>query len=159
MTIVEKLKRQSNTEVVLYKEGVFWIAYEESAYLVSRVKTLKPTKKIIKSVGKEVVSVGFPMSSLSSISSHFSLKEEKGDYCLVFEAPQGVLEEDFLQWKDGIELKIPVNASFLAQTSQESKQTSGKETLLLEKLKSFKLLQATPLQCVCFLEELQREFC
>ena len=45
MTIVEKLERKSDVEVALYKEGVFWIAYEQSAYLVSQVKALKPTKK------------------------------------------------------------------------------------------------------------------
>ena len=156
MTIDEKLQRECADKVHLYKEGAFWVAYEQSAYLVSQVKTLKPTKKFIKTVNKEVVSVGFPTSSLGSVTLHFVLKEERGDYNLIFEASESVSESDFLQWKENIALKI---SSTSVAVPVVNPVCLPKETLLLEKLKSFKLLQATPLQCVCFLEELQREFC
>ena len=69
MTIKEKIEYEDGQLVHLWKEGVFWVAYEQSAYLVSQVKKLKPTKKYVKTAGREVVSVGFPSSVLADITS------------------------------------------------------------------------------------------
>ncbi|MCM1302261.1 MAG: hypothetical protein NC250_00505 [Alistipes senegalensis] len=48
--------------VVLYREGLFWKAYERSAYvLCTQVRAFKPTRKILKTLaGGDIVSVGFP---------------------------------------------------------------------------------------------------
>lgn len=53
-------------QIVLYPEGLFYKAYERSAFAcVSRVAPFQPSKKRIKYCGREMVSVGFPMSVLS----------------------------------------------------------------------------------------------
>ncbi|MDE6712098.1 MAG: hypothetical protein K2J53_06865 [Alistipes sp.] len=52
-------------QIVLYPEGLFYKAYERSAFAcVSRVAPFQPSKKRIKYCGREMVSVGFPMSVL-----------------------------------------------------------------------------------------------
>ena len=75
------LRREAGGEAVhLWKEGVFWVAYERSAYWVhlrsatrgcnplsKNKEGYKPTKKYIKSVGGDVVTVGFPHNALPFI--------------------------------------------------------------------------------------------
>lgn len=58
-----------NTGVVhLWLEGMFWKAYERSAYIfVCRVSGYKPYKKWIKSVGGEVVAIGFPAKAFDKL--------------------------------------------------------------------------------------------
>jgi len=47
MTIAEKLKQRAPNEIQLYKEGVFWVAYEQSAFAVCKIKPYKPKKKFM----------------------------------------------------------------------------------------------------------------
>lgn len=63
MTIREKLARETGREIYLYKQGVFWIAYEQSALLLGLEKELRPSFRFIKAVDREVLSVGFPEST------------------------------------------------------------------------------------------------
>ncbi|MDE6570290.1 MAG: hypothetical protein K2K43_06685 [Alistipes sp.] len=53
----------NNTDrIALYREGLFWKAYERSAYaLCTQVRPFKPTRKVLKALsGGDIVSVGFP---------------------------------------------------------------------------------------------------
>jgi hypothetical protein len=81
MTIKDKIIHTSLDEVRLYKEGLFWVAYEQSAYFFWLLKGYKPTKKYIKKLQKEVVSIGFPDSVLLSLvaQANLMLPEAKGD--------------------------------------------------------------------------------
>ena len=45
------------SDLHLFKEGVFWVAYEHNAYFIWKMKGYKPNKKYIKSIQQEVVSV------------------------------------------------------------------------------------------------------
>ncbi len=49
----------------MFREGMFWRAYERSAFaLVKQVHPFKPIKRAYKALGGgELVYVGFPMSS------------------------------------------------------------------------------------------------
>jgi len=53
-SINEKIVHSSLCSVNLYKEGVFWTAYEQSAYYVWLLKGYKPSKKRYKKMNKEV---------------------------------------------------------------------------------------------------------
>ncbi|MCC8146606.1 MAG: hypothetical protein LIO93_09260 [Bacteroidales bacterium] len=152
MTIGEKIAIKSDKELVLYKEGVFWIAYEEAAYLVSQVKKLKASKKYVKSLQQEVVSVGFPDRSLAEIESSLVLKEKTATRAR-FEVEKAVDVTEFEKWKQQIELRQPAKPQ--PSDSYEEKPYDA----LIEKLASFKLHSATPMSCMLFIEELQREFC
>lgn len=56
---------ENTHSIYLYREGVFYKAYERSAYLfVKNVKPFMVKKRFVKSVNQEVVSIGFPTNSL-----------------------------------------------------------------------------------------------
>ena len=63
------LEKGNCSEIRLYHEGMFWRAYERSAFMLcSQVKPLKVTKRVAKSIGGEAICmVGFPVGSFESI--------------------------------------------------------------------------------------------
>ena len=124
MTIKEKIQHQSLAEIRLYLEGTFWTAYEQSAYYFHKLKGYKPTKKFIKVINQEVVSVGFPENALSKmgiqkpeVGATLAVVQEVGAYAIrpseisengkmfVFRIVEAIDEREFLEWKAGLELK------------------------------------------------------
>ena len=154
MTIQEKLREKDAKIVHLFKEGVFWVAYESDAYRVSQVKNLKPTKKYVKAVQQEVVSVGFPHSSLEGVLSYFTVKE-RGDTLVVMESSVPVDMDAFGEWKNQMQLQTKAITS--SPVLNDANNAAGQ--LLFEKVRSFKLYTASPMDCMRFIEELQSEFC
>lgn len=150
MTIADKLKAKEANELRLYKEGVFWIAYEEDAYLLSQVKKLKATKKYVKLLGMEIVSVGFPSVTLNEICSHFREKE-RTDTLLVLHLDTPADRAEFENWKQNME--VWTREAIPATTNGNTNDA------LLEKLNAFKLHLSSPMDCMRFVEELQREYC
>ena len=76
-TIKEILQEERNREsskLVLFLDGKFWKAYERSANALVQMYNFKPTKRFIKLVGEEVISVGFPQEQLKK---YYSLKINK----------------------------------------------------------------------------------
>lgn len=70
MKISEIIEIESKNagEINLYLEGLFWKAYEQSAYLFSKnIASLVVKKKRMKKLNKEIVSLGFPKSSLERL--------------------------------------------------------------------------------------------
>ena len=58
MSISEILKKEATNigDIILFKDGIFWRAYERSAYLfTTHVKPYQLTKRYFKNVGCEVV--------------------------------------------------------------------------------------------------------
>ena len=162
MVISEKILHPSPREVRLYKEGVFWIAYEQSAFVVSGVKTLKPTKKFVKKLGKEIVSVGFPASSLENVMTKFTLKERK-DMMVVLEAAVACDETAYREWKERMPLAatkpkavaVPLVAPqpLVATAPLERDE---RESAVIERLLSFDIGNSSPMQCFVFLNELKQ---
>lgn len=61
--IKDILQEERNCEsgmLVLFLEGKFWKAYERSVYILTSLYNFKPSKRFVKLVGEEVISVGFP---------------------------------------------------------------------------------------------------
>ncbi len=154
MIISEKILHNSLFEVRLYKEGIFWIAYEQSAYIISCVKTLKPTKKLVKKLGKEVISVGFPDSSLEKIISMYTLKERR-DTLVVMETDIPCNEIAYQQWKDQTEITIPSPIQVTEQPAIEL-AVQKRESSVVERVLAFDMGNSTPMQCFIFLNELQQ---
>ncbi len=98
----------TNTDrIILYREGLFWKAYERSAYaLCSQVRPLKPTRKVLKVLdGGDLISVGFPTASESAVLSDLERLEETSDR-LVVAAPQRIDDEAFGAWKASVPVKV-----------------------------------------------------
>lgn len=69
MTKQEILEREDaqSTTIHLYKEGIFWKAYEYSAYrFVFGILKCKPKKQRFKETSTEMIHIGFPLTSLDT---------------------------------------------------------------------------------------------
>jgi len=64
MTIAEKIQISADeTKFTLFKEGLFYKCYNEDALIFTEnVKEYKVNAKYIKSVGADVLSLGFPLT-------------------------------------------------------------------------------------------------
>jgi hypothetical protein len=90
MTIFEKIHHTSLGEVRIYKEGAFWVAYEQSAYYFAMLKGYKPTKKFVKCIGKipcmpsSRISMGFILAGVASGKSPYARVPDKFGILTVF---------------------------------------------------------------------------
>ena len=73
MTLLEKVNNSANIQAfTMYKEGLFYKCYNEDAMVFSqRVKAYKVSSKYVKSVGAEVLSIGFPVSEVDKGNMFF----------------------------------------------------------------------------------------
>jgi hypothetical protein len=156
MTISEKIIHTSPFEVKLYLEGVFWVAYEQSAYYFMLKKGYKTVKKHIKLLDKDVASLGFPRKVLEDF-----LKTEAGistqtiqDNCCVIclkEPVDGILFED---WKKDLPLYKPEVKACEEVTVAVLPQA---ERRVINLLKVFSIANSTPMECMNFISEIQKE--
>jgi hypothetical protein len=173
MSIKEKLQNESNSRVHLYKEGAFWVAYEQSAYVVCRARAYKPTKKYVKCVSAEVVSAGFPHSGLLYITDFFGreLQDRLNEpHLKVFALKNDIDTEAFEAWKSqialtvtaapeaGIESEITERAEQSEEKQNRAESRAEQQTEMLERIKSFDLGSKTPIECMMFLAEIKSNF-
>ena len=101
--ILQEERNRKSTELVLFLEGKFWKAYEKSAFALAQMYNFKPTKRFIKLVGEEVISVGFPQEQLMKYLGN-AVIDASGKTChaLVQTAQD---EQAFAEWKAGTRIK------------------------------------------------------
>lgn len=100
----------ANTDrIILYREGLFWKAYERSAFAVcSQVRAFKTTKKALKTLGGgHLVSIGFPAASKNAVCGALECISREQDR-VVFAAPRAVDAAEFEVWKAAQPLKEAV---------------------------------------------------
>lgn len=156
-SIQEILSKESeNTHILhFYREGVFFKAYEHSAYLfVKNVKPFMVKKRFVKSVNQEVVSIGFPTNSLHNYFEKDKIQEDENTAEVVL--AESVDLVDFDEWKKAIEL-VPEVEKKQKETSTLSQQNPiGNENVVILKIKTFPMEAKTPLDCMMFLSELKK---
>ena len=110
MTSLDFIRAEAdNTDrILLYKEGLFWKAYERSAYILcQQVSAFKPTKKSLKSLGGgQIVSVGFPWKCDGKYIGALERVQET-DERLTLAASSAIDPADFENWKAGLPLHSP----------------------------------------------------
>jgi hypothetical protein len=82
MTILEKTTHQNQnpSKIFLFKEGIFYKAYNEGAFLL-KDKNYKVAVKKIKRIEKEVLSIGFPESVFDKLKIEFVVEDFEGYSC------------------------------------------------------------------------------
>lgn len=165
MTIKEILAYESANfdSIVLYREGLFWRAYERSAYnFVKHIKAFLLTKKYIKKVQTEVVYLGFPDSSLSSILLYFTGKSieqtDKQIVCKYFIA----MGDEFIEWKNNIHVKISAQNSTLSVAEPlpgipTTNNVDENARLVTDRILKFAVANKSPVECQQFIIELQNQ--
>lgn len=105
-TIQEILQEECTRKpdrIVLFLEGKFWKAYEQSAYALNMLFNFKPSKRFVKLVGKEVISIGFPQEQLQKYLPYAEIEDESKKCRSVI--PVVPNELAFLEWKSSVRIK------------------------------------------------------
>ncbi len=93
MTIAEKIQYSADKKVVtFFKEGLFYKCYNEDAMVFAKkIKEYKVSSKFVKSVGTEVLSLGFPASEIEK--GHLTLQSilEATEATVYAEKPYGIV--------------------------------------------------------------------
>jgi hypothetical protein len=160
MTIAEKIQYSSDkTRFTLFKEGLFYKCYNEDAMVfVNRVKNYKVNSKFIKSIGDEVLSLGFPASetekdylTLPSILESIEATVYKEEpYGIVFSLKMDI-KQNYLEYFE--EIQKPKN--IVADTLLEYNSTP--KDLLIKMIQEFDLANSTPMQGLAFIQELKSQ--
>lgn len=103
-----ELERNNTHRIYLHLEGMFWKAYQCSAYLfLLHYKNYKVTKKFVKSIRQEVVSLGFPSTAFDNLfsSPDSVLRISEKDIYVQCTATD---EEAYVNWFRSISLELPI---------------------------------------------------
>lgn len=145
-TVQEKLDRETGQRVYLYKQGVFWTAYEQSALILSRHKPLKISVRFVKTVNQKVISVGFPDATLTFFSDIFGPFVQMGKHTGFFE----------LKGTDtGIDPAALREEVLHQQQPDDVQDKADRSTDLADQILSFRLAEKTPLEAMTFVQKLQ----
>ena len=164
-------ERGNADRIILYREGLFRKAYERSAYaLCTQVHPLKTTKRFLKVVGGEMVSVGFPQSGDAKFIGGLERVEETEER-LVLKAPARIDPQGFEAWKKTLPLQPPRAAPKTPAPvpapkeggSDGGERKEGEATAVMpaervvaERLRLFDLAGRTPMECMLFVAELKK---
>lgn len=146
MTIVEKItiQNQDSSKIFLFKEGVFWVAYEQSAYFIAKYKKYKATIKQYKNIKQSIVSVGFPKVEVvlnELLLNKCINKVIKTDAVIEIVLNQSIDSSVFELWK-------------IDQTKEKQENLTPKMTVE-QLVKAFPLANKTPMEAFLFLKLLQ----
>lgn len=137
-------------EIRLYREGIFYVAYERSAWLfytLLHAYTVK--KRYVKSVSDYVVSVGFPMAVLDKVAASRRVETFSGGARVSLDTNEVPDASLFKEWKQ----------NFLCSDDSEPKkslQGCNGASSVVERIKNFPVESSSPLECMMFLVELKK---
>lgn len=177
MTVKEIIHLESGNQatIILLREGIFWKAYEKSAYaFFHQVHPYKPIRKWVQTVKGDLISLGFPMASTDSVLKDREILLQQEDRLVLSALP--IVQEEFENWKQSVSMTLPDTGqkklspvSETVVTSQEDLRpaavvvpvsqasTSTFYEQLVESIRFFNLESKTPVECMLFLMELKRK--
>jgi len=148
------LEKANTNSIFLLKEGLFYRAYELSAYFfVLHVQKYSVTKKFIKSVNQHIVYIGFPATYLQTI-----LQKVAGypvintENCIELQGFQPT--ENFVEWKNNTTVieKIETTVANHAIIESENQYKN-----IIEKIRQFPIATKSPVEVQQFLIEIQEQ--
>ena len=146
----------NNGSIIPYREGLFWKAYEKSAYAVcTQIKPLKAIKRRLKSLGGgEIVSVGFPCKHEQKYIGSLEHMETMPDR-LVLRTLKPIDGQRFEEWKQELssEHSVVGRRDACVQTLSRSNIPHGE---LIMRIRMFNLAESTPMDCMLFVNELKK---
>lgn len=135
-------ERESDDKIYLHREGIFWKAYQRSAFhVIQRRGGMKLTKKYVKTVKCEVVSLGFPDVTLLKMFREEEINKLNEKTLLIHVDKLNPQEYD--RWFRSHSLPFPKERS--------------REEEVLAKLREFRIEDATPMDCMIFLNSIRKE--
>ena len=140
---VIELEKNNVSEIHLYLEGLFWRAYEHSAFMFcTQVKELKVVTRRVKSLGNYVVCyVGFPTTSFDSLCKDVEVKDHS-DKEITLKAIKNISDDDYELWKKGLDNNIDIT---MPQHQSD----------IVSMIKGFNVAEHTPIECMTFIVKIQ----
>lgn len=142
---------EGNTNSIhLYKEGSFWKAYEQSAYLfVQHIKAYQTKLRYYKNIDQEIISIGFPDIALAKIlEGHKIIRQSETGIEIQIELDESV--SGFREWKAQTSLTFP------SKEGKKSREMTDQQHFWMMAICSFPIADKTPLECMQFISELQK---
>lgn len=152
-------EESSNTHYVyLYREGIFYKAYDRSAYAWSKyICSYEVKHRYIKSIGAEVLSIGFPVKSLESkLEGHqYEINDERKVVVKLGEK-EIIDPQSYERWRE----EICVAATNVVRENEVEYVDLDKRNNddLLTEIISFPIETSSPIDCMMFLSELKRRY-
>lgn len=167
--ILDVEKRRTTPEslrkLYLWADGTFFRAYEWSAWLCVRyIKQFKVTKRMVKSVGADMLFVGFPQSSLEKFLPERTEKIDGDDKSVILILPDDLvcadkdstLEQDFQNWRTAVPLVEGKNAAATGTASVPSMTSPMSMTGIFKEVLNFPIEQKSPIESMLFLADVKR---
>ncbi len=150
-----KTESENTDKIHFYREGVFYKAYEKSAYIfVTRIKPFMVKRLFIKCVNREVVSIGFPTNSLRSYFAADKITEKGNEVEVILDT--AIVPDDFEKWREGIAMTPAKETIVKNKNTHITSEAVGSDELIVTKIKTFPIEVKTPLECMIFLSELKK---
>ncbi len=154
LSYILQMESENKNEIRLYSEGLFYKAYEYSAYLfVKHIAAFRVKKRLVKSLKTEMVSIGFPKSSLSRLFADFDvgvLEDEKnGEVVVCSFDNEPFVDECFCDWKREQPFGETDDSKCLNKVQPATSE-------IVQLINSFQIEQKTPMECMLFLSELKK---
>ena len=107
MTTAEKLditsREASRLRIALFREGNFLKAYDEAAFLfVNRIKAYQVNRTFVKTVGREVFSLGFPFPALEKILSGCAYRLTPAGNVEIVLSDVAFDAADYRKWRESV---------------------------------------------------------
>lgn len=153
ITDIVQVENSNCDTIYLYQEGIFYKAYEHSAWLfVTYVRPFSVKCRLVKVVGCMVVSTGFPMSSAERFFVGCECLKEGKLLKVKLSGEQKFDETKYLLWKQTAERQV-LEVRSVGCLSASCDTDLGEK--LLVKLRAFPIERKTPMECMLFLSELK----
>ena len=143
------VEESNDSNIYLYKEGAFWKAYQQSAYLLLKHCNVDyiVKHKYVKYVSTTVFYIGFPQSALRTL-----FKDDKLEYPdegrIQISITDKIDVEDYKRWING-------NAGKTSFTVKKS-IIQNDNAFIIRKLQEFDISSSTPVDCLMFVAEMQK---
>ena len=166
MTVKEiiQIENGNGNTIILLREGIFWRAYEKSAYAFSmQIHPYKPTRKWVIAVKQDVVSLGFPVSAAENVLNNSKVLMRQEKRLVLAASPISV--EDFEAWKQTVPMTLPDSGLHrkdirrpYVPTVVSTTVSPGEQSCegLADCIRQFNIASKTPVECMLFLMELKR---
>ncbi len=161
MNIKEKTRiGREPDKFTLHKEGIFYKCYNEDAMLfVKHIKPYKINCNFVKTVGEEVLSLGFPLIETEKENLSFSYisealgaeKHTENNGQVIFDLKND-LKQHYAVFRDSVIEKARVEVNKMP--SHEAVPFAQE---LISMIKNFDLANSTPMQGLNFIQQLKKE--
>lgn len=172
MTVKEiiQIENGNRNTIILLREGIFWRAYEKSAYAFSmQVHPYKPTRKWVIAVKQDVVSLVFPVSAAENVLNGCKVLMRQEARLVLAASP--IDPDGFEVWKQTVPRSLPpavvapepAAASPVMEPAASSVVSPAVSAVgqccdgLADCIRRFNIESKTPVDCMLFLMELKRK--